>query len=95
MDHTIPVLCEAVKSTDPPAQKVVEPLGVIVGIEGVGLIVTLTFDEFGHVPAVVYVTVYVPGVDALTSIAPRKEFKDNPAGELENVPPGRPVIDGV
>mgnify|MGYP007028888705 CR=1 FL=1 len=50
--------------------------------------------EFGQVPAVVYVTVYVPGVDVLTSIAPVAALKLNPAVE-ENVPPANPVIVGV
>jgi hypothetical protein len=42
----------------------------------------------------VYVTVYVPGVDALTSIAPVPALIDNPA-VLEKVPPANPVIVGV
>ena len=58
------------------------------------LIVTDTPLEFGHVPAVVYVTVYVPGVDALTSITPVEALKERPA-VLENVPPANPVITGV
>jgi hypothetical protein len=58
------------------------------------LIVTDTPLEFGHVPVVVYVTVYVPGVDALTSITPVEALIDNPA-VLENVPPAKPVIVGV
>ena len=49
---------------------------------------------FGHVPVVVYVTVYVPGVDAETSIAPELALIDNPAVE-ENEPPVKPVIVGV
>ena len=31
---------------------------------------------------------YVPGVEALTSIVPVDALIDNPAGELEYVPPG-------
>jgi hypothetical protein len=50
--------------------------------------------EFEHAPTVVYVTVYVPGVDALTSIAPDPVFNDNPA-VLEKVPPLTPVIVGI
>jgi hypothetical protein len=57
-------------------------------------IVTDTLLEFEHAPLVVYVTVYVPGVDALTSIAPEPAFNDNPA-VLENVPPLTPVIVGI
>ena len=58
------------------------------------LIVTFTFELFGHAPDVVYVTVYVPGVEVETSIAPVEVLIDNPA-VLENVPPVEPVIVGV
>ena len=59
------------------------------------LIVTDTFDEFEQAPPVVYVTVYVFGVLADTSICPVEALIDNPAGELVNVPPANPVIVGV
>ena len=39
--------------------------------------------------------VYAPAVDALTSIAPVAALIDNPAGELENVPPASPEMVGV
>ena len=58
------------------------------------VIETLTFEEPGQGPAVVYVTVYDPGVDALTSIAPVDALIDKPA-PAENVPPANPVIVGV
>ena len=41
-----------------------------------------------------YVTVYVPGVDALTSIVPVDTLIDKPA-VLEKVPPANPVMVGV
>ena len=43
---------------------------------------------FGQVPEVVLVMVYVPAVEADTSIVPVVAFIDNPAGELVNVPAG-------
>ena len=45
------------------------------------LIVTFTFELFGHAPDVVYVTVYVPGVEVETSIAPVEVLRDKPAVE--------------
>ena len=59
-----------------------------------GSIVTFAVLEFGHAPLVVYVTTYVPGVDALTSIVPVDAFIDSPA-VLEKVPPANPVIVAV
>jgi hypothetical protein len=53
------------------------------------------FELFGHVPAVVYVTVYEPGVDKERSIAPVVGLIAKPAGTDENDPPGNPVIVGV
>lgn len=61
VDHTSPDGCEAVKSTDPPAQKVVDPLGVIVGTEEFTLTVTMVAAEVAEQPLpFVYVTVYDP-----------------------------------
>ena len=57
--------------------------------------VTATFDEFGQGPEVKYVTVYVPGVDKETSIAPVVVFKLKPPGAAEKLPPPNPVIVGV
>jgi len=50
-------------------------------------------DEFGQVPAVVYVTVYVFGVEAERSIVPLLAIL-KPAVEL-NVPPANPVTVGL
>ena len=40
MDQVLPVALEEVSTTEPPAQKVVEPPAVTVGVEGNGLTVT-------------------------------------------------------
>ena len=50
--------------------------------------------EFEHAPEVVYVTVYVPGVDALKSMVPVEALIESPA-VLEYVPPATPVMVGV
>ena len=42
-----------------------------------------------------YVTVYVLGVEAETSITPVLALIDKPAGEEKKVPPVTPVIVGV
>jgi hypothetical protein len=47
--HVFPEAAEEVKVTDPPAQKVVEPPAVIVGVGGTGFTVTETVFEFGEV----------------------------------------------
>ena len=44
-DHVLPVVLDEVNVTDPPAQNVVAPLFVIVGVEGTVLIVTLVLGE--------------------------------------------------
>ncbi len=58
------------------------------------LTVTLTLELFAQVPVVVYVTVYVPGVEADTSSAPVLVLILNPA-VVENIPPTKPVIVAV
>ena len=58
------------------------------------MIVKVKVAEFGQGPAVVYVTVYAPGVETLKSMVPVPALMDNPA-VLEKVPPARPVIVGV
>ena len=61
---------------------------------GSAFIVMLCVELLEHEPDVVYVTVYVPGVEADKSIAPVEALIDNPA-VLENAPPATPVIVGV
>ena len=58
------------------------------------LIVKETFEEFEQAPVVVYVTVYAPGIDVLTSTNPVEALIESPA-VLEKVPPATPVIVGV
>lgn len=52
----MPVAEEDVNVTDPPAQKVVGPPGVIVGVAGVGFTVTTVPAEVAEQPAFVTVT---------------------------------------
>ena len=99
------MLNPAVELNVPPAKPVIVGVGSVASTQYAAalyeneassnaLIVTDTPELFGQVPAVVYVTVYVPGVDVLTSIAPVPALILNPAVEL-NVPPAKPVIVGV
>ena len=58
VDQELPVAELEVKVTEPPEQKVVGPLAEIVGVEGVGLIVTVVAFEAAEVhPLDVVVTV--------------------------------------
>lgn len=65
VDQVFPVAAEDVKVTDPPEQKVVGPPGVIVGVAGGGVTVTVTpaLVEL-HVPFDTE-TVYVPEVETV------------------------------
>jgi hypothetical protein len=58
--HVFPVAELEVKVTEPPAQKVVGPLVVIVGIGGFGLTVTVIVADVAVQPAEPTVTEYVP-----------------------------------
>ena len=49
MYHWLPDAALEVSVTDPPAQNVVGPPGVIVGVGGAGLTVTVTGDEAAEV----------------------------------------------
>jgi hypothetical protein len=49
-DQEYPVAAEEAKSTEPPVQKVVGPLGVIVGVAGVGFTNTFTGAEVAVQP---------------------------------------------
>ena len=61
VDQTFPLAVDEVNTTDPPAQNVVEPPAVIVGVAGIGLTVTVVPAEVADVqPADVTATVYVP-----------------------------------
>lgn len=61
VDQVFPVEAEDVRVTEPPAQKEVGPLAVIVGIAGVGLTVTVVEADVAEQPfASVNVTVYEP-----------------------------------
>jgi hypothetical protein len=45
LDQVFPVALEEVNTTEPPAQKVVDPLAVTIGIAGVVVIVTLVVGD--------------------------------------------------
>lgn len=62
VDQELPVACEDVKVTEPPAQNDVGPLAVITGAAGIEFTVTEIGVEAGeiHPFASVCVTVYVP-----------------------------------
>ena len=45
MDQVFPVALDEVNVTDPPEQKVVAPLAVIVGVAGIGFTVTVVGAE--------------------------------------------------
>src|SRR5258708_39926199 len=59
-DHWLPVALLEVSVTEPPAQKVVGPPGVIVGVAGIGLTMTLVVPAADVQPLTVMVTEYVP-----------------------------------
>ena len=60
MDHVLLVELDEVSVTDPPEQKVVTPLAVIVGVVGIGFTVTVVgIEPAVHVPFDT-VTVYEP-----------------------------------
>jgi len=66
-DQTLPVALLDVSVTLPPAQNVVAPPAVIVGVAGFGLTVTVVAAEVDEHPPLVTVTVYDP--DAVAEIA--------------------------
>ena len=58
VDHRFPLADEEVNTTFPPAQNVVEPPAVIVGVAGIGFTVTFVPADVADVqPAVVTATV--------------------------------------
>ena len=61
VDQTFPLACEEDKSTEQPEQKVVGPLALIVGTDGVALTVTrIGAEDDEHPLPFVYVTEYEP-----------------------------------
>jgi hypothetical protein len=57
VDHTLPLADDEVKVTLPPAQKVVGPPGVTVGVAGNGFTVTVVPADVAEQPLLVTVTV--------------------------------------
>ena len=64
-DQRYELPAEAVKVTDPPAQKVVGPPVVIVGVAGVGFTVTVVGADVALQPEAPTVTEYVPEVETV------------------------------
>lgn len=63
VDQTLPDGCDEVKFTEPPAQKVVEPLAEMEGVDGFAFTVTtVAADVAEHPEPFVTVTVYEPAV---------------------------------
>lgn len=63
VDQVFPEPAEDVNVTAPPAQNVVGPLAVIVGVDGVVVAVTIVAVEVAEHPPLVTVTVYEPEAD--------------------------------
>lgn len=94
-DHMYAVLGDDVKVTEPPVQKVVGPLAVIVGVGGNAFTVT-TCDAAALVqPKAVTVSVYVPAVDTviLCVVAPFDHIFPVLADEVRVTdPPAQKVV---
>ena len=84
VDHKLFDADEDVKTTFPPAQKVVAPPELILGVVGIALIVTFWFEELVppfivkdivFVPAVEYVTECGPAPVAVAGVAPAPKFQ--------------------
>jgi hypothetical protein len=66
VDHVFPVADEDVKMMEPPAQNVVGPLAVIVGVTGVGFTVMVSTLEFPEEhPFMITSTVYIPEAETV------------------------------
>ena len=95
-DHTFPLPCEDVKSTEPPSQNVVGPPVVIVGVEGSAFTVTTIGAEVDeHPDPSVYVTEIV--CDVVTVIVCEVSVVDqllfDPYEEVKSTdPPSQNVI---
>jgi hypothetical protein len=87
------ILKEGVKKTDPSTST--QLLGLVYESAGLSfaVIVMVTVDVLEHVAAVVYDTVYVPGVDVEGVIPPVLVFNVKPLRALKT-PPESPVIVG-
>ena len=87
------IVKEGVKEIDPSTST--QLLGLVYESAGLSFaVIVMVKDEvFVHVPAVVYDTVYVPGVDVEGVIPPVFVFNVKPPGALKT-PPESPVISG-
>ena len=78
-----PVAELEVKVTEPPAQKVKEPLVVIVGVGGLGFTVTTVVAETAVQPAEPTVTEYVPLAETTIDCVVSPVFQVFPVAELD------------
>jgi hypothetical protein len=95
VDHTFPLAEEDVNTTLPPAQKVVGPPALMVGVAGSGFTVTVVPAEVAEVqPAVVTATVYVPDVETVIDCVVAPVDQTFPVAEDEvktTLPPAQKV----
>lgn len=95
-DHTFPVAAEEVNTTLPPAQKVVGPPAVIVGVAGKALTVTVVPADAAEVQLPLSTeTVYVPAADTVIDcvVAPFDQRFPVAAEEVNTtLPPVQKVV---
>ena len=87
------ILKVGLKETDPSTSSQLLVVVYVSEGESFAVIVMVTVDVFEHVAAVVYDTVYVPGVDVEGVIPPVPVFNVNPPEALKTPPAS--VIVGV
>ena len=97
LDQRFPVAEDEVNTTLPPAQNVVEPLGVIVGVAGSGLTVTVVPADGNDVQVPLFtVTVYVPEVETVMDCVVAPLDQRFPVAEDEvntTLPPAQNVVE--
>ena len=97
LDQRFPVAEDEVNTTLPPAQNVVEPLGVIVGVAGSGFTVTVVPADGNDVQVPLFtVTVYVPEVETVMDCVVAPLDQRFPVAEDEvntTLPPAQNVVE--
>jgi len=95
VDHKLSVADDEVKTTEPPEQKVVTPLAVMVGIEGIGLTVTAVAAELAEHKPLSTVTEYEPEaktvIDCVISPVDQKLSVDDDEVRITE-PPSQNVV---
>ena len=95
LDQVLPIALEEVKTTEPPAQNVVEPLAVIVGV-GMGLTVTMVGVEVAVQFSLETVTEYDPLCETVMDcvVAPLDQIFPVALEEVNTTePPAQNVVD--